>query len=349
MFEALLFLIITNKNRKEKLMKIFMFSIRNDELSWIKDWEQDHPEISIKICKDPLDEKTVDQTQGYDAVSLLQHNRISEEILQKLSLNGVKIIALRTTGYENIDFNLTEKYHLAVSNVAAYSPRAIAELVLTQSLRLVRHVGILEAQEKQGNFTWQGLEALEIRQLTVGIIGTGQIGMTVAKLFKALGARIIGYDLYPRKNVSDILEYESLDTVIQKADILTLHTQLTPETKGLINLQRLKEMKKTAFLINMARGEIVNTADLITALKNQEIAGAALDTIEGETGIFGEDLSSGYEAPLLKELLSLPNVSITPHVAFYTQPAVKNMIIISLNTCEQFLKGNKVENLVFPR
>lgn len=123
----MLFFIMTNKNKEEKLMKIIMFSVRNDELSWVKDWEQDHPEISVKICKNSLDDKTIDQTQGYDAVSLLQHNQISEEILQKLAINGVKIIALRSTGYENIDFNLTKKYHLAVSNVAAYSPRAVAE------------------------------------------------------------------------------------------------------------------------------------------------------------------------------------------------------------------------------
>lgn len=330
-------------------MKIMMFSVRDDELPWVKQWQDAHPKVTVTSCSEALNEETLAQTHGYDAVSLLQHNQIPQAILKQLAANGVKILALRSTGYENIDFKVTAKYHLAVSNVPAYSPRAVAELVLTQAMRLIRHVGILEAREQQGNFTWQGLEAKEIPQLTIGIIGTGQIGLMVAKLFKALGANIIGYDLYPQANVSEILTYEDLATVIAKADLLTLHTQLTPQTADLINRQQLQRMKRSAYLINMARGEIVNTADLIWALKNQEIAGAALDTFSGETGIFGENLSNGYEAPLLKELLSLPNVSITPHVAFYTQPAVKNMVTISLDDCAQFIQGREISHLVFEK
>lgn len=323
-----------------------MFGTRQDEIEWAEKWGKEN-QVEITTRPELLTENTVDDVKGYDGISVLQQAPIDSEVIyQKLADFGIKIISLRSTGYDTVNLALAKKYHLAVSNVPGYSTRSIGELVLTQAMHLLRHIGIVEDRESRGDFSFEGLESKEIHQLTVGVIGVGRIGMTVASLFKALGSEVIGYDPYKKPNPEDPVKYVSYDELIKNADIITVHMQLTDDTKHMIDQNTFKQMKNSALFLNMARGGIVNTKDLIEALKNHEIAGAAIDTIEDEAGIFGVDRQNGYDNPMLKELIEMPNVSVTPHIAFYTEPAVQNMVEYCLEDSYKFLKGEGVDHLV---
>ena len=245
---------------------------------------------------------------------------------------GLKQISTRTAGYDVINVKLAHENGLKVTNVPAYSPRSVAELALAHTMRLIRNLELFDERAEEQDFRWIGLKGKEIHTLTIGIIGAGRIGGTAAKLFNALGAKVIAYDIKQNPELNEVLTYKSLNEVLQESDVISLHVDLNETTKGLIGSEELALMKPTAFLINECRGPVVDTDALIAALKNKKLAGAALDTLTGEENFFNFDLR-GKELPSeqLKELRAMNNVILTPHVGFYTNVAVQNMVDISLN------------------
>lgn len=289
----------------------------------------------------PLSAKTVDLAKGYDGISILQHGSVGDpEVYRKLHSFGIKQIALRSTGYEIMDLKEAAKNDLVVTNVPAYSPRSVSELVLAHVMWLLRHLGEVKEREDQGDFSWKGIEAKEIHTLTVGIIGAGKIGSAVARIFNALGAKVIAADPIHRPELNDTLTYVDHETVYKTADIITMHTPLTEETHHIINAKVFKEMKPTTIFINASRGPVVDTPALVAALENKEIAAAAIDTIEGENGIVGQDLSGKpINNENLKKLLAMPNVNVSPHIGFYTEVAVQNMVEIALNDTMAIING----------
>ncbi|WP_283679407.1 D-2-hydroxyacid dehydrogenase [Lentilactobacillus sp. Marseille-Q4993] len=330
-------------------MKILMYNTRDDEKAAIKQWVADN-NIQVDMNDVPLSDETAKLAAGYDGIITQQHGSIgSEQVYKTLSSLGIKQIGLRITGFEIVDLELATKYGLKVTNVPAYSPRSVGELVLAHTMWLVRHMGVVSEREKVGDFTWTGIQSREIHDLTVGIIGVGKIGSAVARLFNALGAKIIAADPIKRPEISDIVEYVSHEEVFRTADVVTLHTPLTEETHHMINERTLSLMKPTAFLINASRGPVIDTPALLAALKSGEIAGAALDTFEGEQTVVNQDLTeTGLNDPVLKELFAMPNVNVSPHIGFYTDVAVSNMITISLDNVVLILKGNGDGHLVNP-
>lgn len=272
-----------------------------------------------------------------------QHGAIPEEMVyQKLKAFGIKQLTLRITGYDIVNLDAATANGLVVTNVPAYSPRSVSELVLAQVMRLIRHLGEASAREAKDDYSWTGLEAPEIHNLTVGIIGAGKIGSAVARIFRALGATVIVSDPVKRPELADTVSYVDLNTLLTTSDVVTVHTPLDGLTTHLIDADALRKMKPTAYLINAARGPIVDTEALIKALNDHTIAGAALDTIEGEAGIFGEDRSQTLvDNQALETLKAMPNVEISPHIGFYTDAAVKNMIDISLDDVKTILEGGK--------
>ncbi|WLV77247.1 D-2-hydroxyacid dehydrogenase [Lacticaseibacillus parahuelsenbergensis] len=322
------------------MTKILMYSVRPDEQAAIDDWvAANHIEVDTNTVE--LDPKTVDLAKGYDGVVIQQHAAIPDEVVyQKLKAFGIKQLALRITGYDIVNLDAATANGLAVTNVPAYSPRSVSELVLAQVMRLIRHLGKASAREAKDDYSWGGLEAAEIHNLTVGIIDAGKIGSAVARIFRALGSTVIVSDPVTRPELADTVSYVDLDTLLTTADIVTVHTPLDAITTHLIDADALKKMKSTAYFINAARGPIVDTEALIQALKHHEIAGAALDTIEGEAGIFGVDRSQTLvDNPALETLEAMPNVEVTPHIGFYTDAAVKNMVDISLDDVKLILEG----------
>ncbi|MFU0843059.1 MAG: D-lactate dehydrogenase [Lacticaseibacillus casei] len=272
-----------------------------------------------------------------------QHGAIPDEMVyQKLKAFGIKQLTLRITGYDIVNLDAATANGLVVTNVPAYSPRSVSELVLAQVMRLIRHLGEASAREAKDDYSWAGLEAPEIHNLTVGIIGAGKIGSAVARIFRALGATVIVSDPVKRPELADTVSYVDLNTLLTTSDVVTVHTPLDGLTTHLIDADALRKMKPTAYLINAARGPIVDTEALIKALNDHTIAGAALDTIEGEAGIFGEDRSQTLvDNQALETLKAMPNVEISPHIGFYTDAAVKNMIDISLDDVKTILEGGK--------
>ncbi|MTV81648.1 D-2-hydroxyacid dehydrogenase [Lactobacillus sp. CRM56-3] len=323
-------------------MKFLFYHARQDELVAVKEWMTQHSDVQVDTNEVPLNEETVELAKGYDGIVIQQHGAISSpKIYQRLHEFGIKQITLRITGYEIIDFKLAAENQLVVTNVPAYSPRSVSELVLADVMYLIRHLGITHERENRHDFTWNGLEANEIHNLTVGIIGAGKIGSAVARIFKALGSTVIAADPIHRPELGDTLTYTDHETVYRTADIVTMHTPLTDETNHMIDAKVFKMMKPTAFLINASRGPVVVAQDLVDALKNHEIAGAGIDTIEGDNQLVSQDWSSrdDFNNPQLDELLKMPNVSVSPHIGFYTDDAVSNMVSIALNDVLTIVNG----------
>lgn len=328
-------------------MKIIMFSVRDDEEAAIREWEQKNG-VQVTINRHELDAESVKLAQGYDGIVIQQRNRISDPIIyETLEAFGLKQLTSRTAGFDMIDTDQATAHGLVVTNVPAYSPNSVAELAVTQAMRLIRNLSLFDERGRQQDFRWSGLMAREIRSLTVGVIGAGRIGGTAARLFKALGATVIANDVVQRDDLSDVLTYVSKEELLRQADIVTLHVPLMESTTKLIDADALALMKQDAFLINASRGPVVDTDALIAALQNKKIAGAAVDTLTGEEHFFNQDLR-GVEIPneQLQTLRAMPNVLITPHIGFYTNLAVQNMVEISLNDVLTILKTGKSEHQV---
>ncbi|QYN52489.1 D-2-hydroxyacid dehydrogenase [Lactobacillus panisapium] len=326
-------------------MKALLYNMTPEQKVYVDEWNKEHPDDDLETTNDELEAGTVEQAKGFDVVSVLQIFDINdEEVYQKLASYGINHIALRSVGFNIINFDYAHKYHILITNTPAYSPRAVAENTLTSAMYLLRKWGpILKNEKEDLNFIREAsLMSDEIYNQTVGIIGVGRIGTAVAEMFHALGARVIGYDLIENPANEAFLKYTDFDTVIKEADILTLHTPLEPEIENMISAKQFKEMKNTAYLINAARGPLVNTHDLIAALQNQEIAGASLDVMTGEEEIVMKKFTSISELPEdYRELVKMPNVVFTPHSAYYTKTSVKNMIKQSMTDAKRVLNGQK--------
>lgn len=325
------------------MKKIMAFAVRGDELSAFEKYSKEF-NFSVTMEKRSLKPDTVDLCKGYDGVTFLGNCNVNREVLEKLHSFGIKYIASRSTGYNNIDLEAAKELGISVSN-AIYSSYSVAEFAVMSAFMLLRNMPKTFENVKNHNFSLGGLMGRELRNQTIGVIGTGKIGRIVAHHFKAMGAKVLGYDLYPSSNE---IEYVSLKELFEKSDIISLHTPLTPENHHLINKETISQMKDGVLIINSARGELVELDDLIAGLKSGKIGGVALDTLEGEVGILHKDCSvDGFDHPQLKELLELENVMITSHQAFYTDQAVSDMVESAL-TClnEYFMTGNSSNNLI---
>ncbi|WP_461215029.1 D-2-hydroxyacid dehydrogenase [Lacticaseibacillus sp. GG6-2] len=326
-------------------MKVQMYSVRPDEKEAIA---SNSAQIGCTVDTVSHDFTPADiaNLQGYDVLCLAQHGAIgTPEDYAKIAAAGIHHIALRITGYDIIDLKAAADNDIKITNVPAYSPRSVGEMTLTHAMLLVRHLNEAKARMAAGDYSWGGLEADEIHTLTVGIIGVGKIGSAVARLFYALGATIIANDPIHRPELSDILTYVDKDELLKTADIVTVHTPLDETTHHLIDADALAAMKPTAILLNCARGPIVDTDALIAALENKTIAAAGIDSIEDENGIFGDNLTGkNVPNPRLLKLQQMSNVSLSSHMAFYTRPAVANMVAIALHDADTIAKGGVSEH-----
>ncbi|KJY51156.1 D-lactate dehydrogenase [Bombilactobacillus mellis] len=328
-------------------MKIILLSVRDDELPAIKQWQEKHPDIELQTADWELHPDTVDRLQGFDGVIIQQRSQIGDEVYPELKRLGFKQLTSRTAGFDVINMPLATANNLKVSNVPAYSPHSVAELALTHTMRLIRQLPLFDARMQEQDFRWQGLQAAEISSLTIGIIGAGRIGSTTARIFHSLGAQVIANDTKPNHELDDILTFKTKEEVLQEADVVCLHVDLNETSKNLIDAQALSLMKPSAYIVNECRGPVVDTDALIQALEKKQIAGAALDTLTGEENFFNVDLR-GKEIPSeqLKKLRSMDNVIITPHIGFYTNIAVQNMVDISLDDAVSLIQGQSCDHVL---
>jgi len=295
-----------------------------------------------------LSAETASSAKGSQAVCIFVNDHADRECLKTLASLGVKLIALRCAGFNNIDLAAAQEFGLAAVRVPAYSPHAVAEHTVGLLLTLNRKIHQAYNRVRELNFSLSGLVGFDIFGKTVGIIGTGKIGRIAAQIFRGFGAVVVAYDPFPSHDWASVngIQYMELDTLLATSDIISLHLPLLAETRHLINAQSLARMKPGVFIINTSRGKLIDTRALIAALKAGHVGGVALDVYEEEEGVFFEDLSGQV---LMDDELSLllvfPNVLITAHQAFLTHEAlseiarVTTMNILAQETNEPFLKG----------
>ncbi|NKY66451.1 D-2-hydroxyacid dehydrogenase [Weissella hellenica] len=327
-------------------MKILMYNIMDDEKIVVTEWLTHHHDVQIDWNTVTLNPDTVDLAKGYDGISTEQDNLIDDPIVyEKLHAFGIKQITLRITGYDTINLSLATQNNLKITNVPAYSPRSVSEMVLAQTMWLLRNLNTAQQRTQNHDFTWEGLQSREIHDLIVGIIGAGKIGSEVARIFKALGATVIAADPIHRPELNSVLTYVNHETIFKTADIITTHTPLLDSTYHLFDESVFQQMKPSAIFINASRGGVVDTPALIAALNNHTIAAAGLDTIEGEADIFSNDFSDNdFDNDDLKTILAMPNAIITPHIGFYTDNAIRNMVEISLHDMLTIIAGKTSEH-----
>ena len=322
------------------MTKILMTSVRDDERAAIKQFAQEH---DVEIITTPkLIDDAVDLTAGVDGLVIQQRSPVDPAVYPQLKVNGLKQIATRTAGFDMVDIQAAYDNGLTVTNVPAYSPRSVAEHALMQIFRLLRKSYRFDTQVASGDFRWFSDEqALEIHTATIGIIGVGRIGGTLATLLTALGARVLGFDVQPREEMRGIVNYVSKEDLLKQSDVVSLHVDLNPTSTGLLTAADFALMKPTAGLVNASRGPVVVTADLVAALKDHQLAAAALDTFEGENEVVMTDRREKglADVPLVEELHAMDNVILTPHIAFFTNLAVKNMVDFALEDVLLILDG----------
>lgn len=307
-------------------MKILFYSYKNFEKDYLTAANKES--CIIGITKDALSLTTASKAQDYKIVSVFAGDDVSAPVVEALYKNGVKYIAIRAAGYDNVDIKKCAELKIQVANVPEYSPYAIAEHAVALVLALNRKLIIANQQVHQQNFSIDNLIGIDLHDKTVGIIGAGKIGSVFAKIMHGFGCRLLGYDIKENKilNKNYGLQYADLNALCQKSDIISIHTPLALQTKYIINESVIKSMKKGVILINTSRGACVNTADVIAALEAKHIGFYGADVYEKEKNIFFYDYSNkDLSDEMLVKLLHMPNVIITPHQAFATKEALTNI------------------------
>ena len=294
--------------------------------------------FEFRYYKGHLNKNNVLLTQGVDAVCIFVNDTADAAVIDAMVDNGVKLLALRCAGFNNVDLKAA-KGKLPVVRVPAYSPYAVAEYSLALMLSLNRKIHRAYWRTRDGNFSLNGLMGFDMHGKTIGIIGTGKIAKILIRLLKGFGMRILAYDLYPDMKFAgeEGISYVSLDELYRESDIISLHCPLTDQTKYMIDKDSIDKMKEGVMIINTGRGLLINTNDLIEGLKEKKIAAAGLDVYEEEGEYFYEDKSDKIiDDDVLARLLSFNNVIVTSHQAFFTKEALHNIAETTLQNIEDF-------------
>lgn len=292
----------------------------------------------IRYYKGHLNPNNVVLTQDTDVVCIFVNDTADAAVIDAMVDNGVKLLALRCAGFNNVDLKAA-KGKLPVVRVPAYSPYAVAEYSLALMLSLNRKIHRAYWRTRDGNFSLNGLMGFDMHGKTIGIIGTGKIARILIRLLKGFGMRILAYDLYPDMKFAgeEGISYVSLDELYRESDIISLHCPLTDQTKYMIDKDSIDKMKEGVMIINTGRGQLINTNDLIEGLKEKKIAAAGLDVYEEEGEYFYEDKSDKIiDDDVLARLLSFNNVIVTSHQAFFTKEALHNIAETTLQNIEDF-------------
>ncbi|WP_079031686.1 D-lactate dehydrogenase VanH [Streptomyces specialis] len=288
------------------------------------------------ITEAPVSEATVDLAHGNRCVSIGHKTPVTNSTLRALAQAGVTYISTRSVGYNHIDVEYAESVGIRVGNVA-YSPDSVADYTLMLMLMAVRHAKSVIRRADVHDYRLSDVRGKELRDLTVGVVGTGRIGAAVMARLRGFGCRMLAHDHHPHVAA----DYVPLDELLRRSDIVSLHVPLTPETRHLLDGRRIERMKHGAFVINTGRGALLDTEALVTALENGRLGGAALDVLEGEEGIFYADhRNKPIGSKSLLRLQAMPNVLISPHSAYYTDHALSDTVENSLANCLEFESRN---------
>lgn len=327
------------------IMKILIYSTKDFEIPFLEKANNDR--FQIKYVPERLTTKTASLAIGFDAVSIFSADDGSSQVLERLKGFGVRYITLRSAGYDNVNLKTAKKLGIRVANAAGYSPNAIAEHAITLLLTLNRKILDAHQQVHKNNFLLSNLVSNELYQKKVGVVGTGNIGSCIAKIMKGFGCTIIANDLYENENLVNAhgVRYTDLINLVQQSDVIFLCVPLTSNTHHLIDANVISQMKPNAILINVARGAVVNTIELIDALTSKKNMAYGADVYEYENGVFFYDHSNNSRIDeLLQKLINLPNTLITPHQGFATTEALTTIAKMVFDNIDSWNVGKTPKN-----
>lgn len=329
-------------------MKIAIFDTHKFEIPYFNKINHEYHH-ELNFIETPLNTNTVSMAGDAPCVCPFVNDKLDVEVLKKLKSQGVKLLALRSAGYNHVDLKTAHELGFKIVHVPEYSPYAVAEHAVGLILTLNRKFHKAYNRVREENFSLNGLVGFDLHGKTIGVVGTGKIGRVFARIMAGFGTQVLLYDKGPDQMFAESIgaSYVRLDTLFRNADIISLHVPLTTETRYMINDLSIAEMKDHVMLINTGRGKLIDTNALVQALKKGKIGGAGLDVYEEEEGIFFEDYSeTGISDDCLARLLTFPNVIITAHQAFLTQEALTNIVKETLSNVSLFEQGQPLNHVL---
>ncbi|HKM04790.1 MAG TPA: D-isomer specific 2-hydroxyacid dehydrogenase family protein [Lachnospiraceae bacterium] len=319
-------------------MKVTIYNYREfDEKIWFDKYSKEL-NLELVICCDAPTINNAILAKGSECINIIT-SKIPEELVQRFQEYGVKYIATRTIGYDHIDIEACRKYGIRIGN-ALYGPEGVADYTLLLILSSIRNMKRIVERTNIQDYSLKGLQGRELKDLTIGVIGTGRIGQTVIRNLAGFGCKILANDISICEEVKQKATYVTLDEIWKKADLITIHTPLTDENFYLINKKTIDNMKDGVVIINTARGGLIDSQALIAGIESGKIGAAGLDVVENEFGLYYNDKKSDILVNReLAILRGFPNVIITHHMAFYTNNAIQTMVKDSLQCCKRFMDG----------
>lgn len=324
-------------------MKIAVFEKRPYEEDIIKKFSKEK-NIEIAATDEILDEKTIHLCENADAVTTLGYSILDAKLLDKIKSYGVKFLSTRTIGFNHYDVKYAKEIGFKVSNVT-YSPNGVADFTVMLMLITIRKYKPAMWRQNVNDYTLNGLMGREMRNLTVGVLGTGRIGSAVIRNLSGFGCKIIAYDRYKNDDAKKYAHYVEFDELLKESDIITIHMPLTSENRGIINKNNISKMKTGVIIVNTARSELSNIPDLIEGIESEKVGALALDVFEKEDEIYHHFLSTDIiKNKDMAYLRQFPNVVLTQHMAFFTDGAIEEMITNSLNNLLDFYNSGTCRN-----
>jgi D-lactate dehydrogenase len=302
----------------------------------------------LKFLEDRLTAETASLADGCQAVCVFVNDTVDAEVLAILARQGTRLVATRSTGYNQIDTAAAERHGIAVVRVTDYSPHSVAEFAVGLLLAVNRKIARASVRTREGNFDLEGLMGFDLHGKTVGVIGTGKIGTIFARIMAGFGCQVVGHDRYPSAAFEALGgRYVSVDELLACSDVVSLHCPLTDETRHIVNAASLARAKRGSILVNTSRGGLVDTEAATEALKTGQLGGLAIDVYEQEASLFFQDLSSTIICDdVIQRLVSFPNVIVTGHQAFFTVEAIGQIMQTTIDSISAFERGDVLLNRV---
>ncbi|MWQ64771.1 2-hydroxyacid dehydrogenase [Glaesserella parasuis] len=328
-------------------MKVAVFSTKNYDRKYLEIANQQY-HFEFEFFDFMLNERTAKMAEGCDVVCIFVNDDGSRAVLEKLAKVGVKMIALRCAGFNNVDLQAAKELGIQVVCVPAYSPEAVAEHTVGLMMTLNRRIHRAYQRTREANFSLEGLIGFNMYKRTVGVIGTGKIGIATTRILKGFGMNILAFDPFKNPIVEEIgAKYVTLDELYTKSDVITLHCPATPENYHLLNKEAFDKMKDGVMIINTSRGSLIDTPEAIEALKRRKIGALGMDVYENECDLFFEDKSNEVILDdVFRRLSSCHNVLLTGHQAFLTEEALMNISDVTLYNICCLQKGGHCENQI---
>lgn len=331
------------------MVKLVCYGVRETEVPFFEEINKKFG-YDIKLVLSGLNDENVKEAMGAEAIMVRGGCKADRQNLELLKAHGLQYVLTRTVGINHVDLEAVKDLGLKAARVPGYSPNAISELALSLAMMLLRHTAYTVNRTKDKNFTIDSfMFSKEIRNCTVAVLGAGRIGLTTAKLFKGLGARVIAYDVFQSDVAKEIVEFMELDQVLAEADIISVHMPyIQGVNERMINDEFIAKMKDNAILVNTSRGEVQDTEAIIRAIESGKLGGFGTDVLENEYDVFFKDLTGqALEDKTKEKLISLyPKVLVTPHIGSYTDEALTNMIEYSYENLREYLNDGTCKNSI---